>query len=30
MDYITTFTGEDFTPLSPNIHQIHINDIAHA
>jgi hypothetical protein len=30
MDYITTFTGEDFTPLSPNINQIHIIDIAHA
>ncbi|MCL2364640.1 MAG: phosphohydrolase [Defluviitaleaceae bacterium] len=30
MDYITTFTGEDFTPLSPDVGQIHIHDIAHA
>lgn len=30
MDHITTYTGEDFYPLSPNIDQIHILDIAHA
>jgi len=30
MEHITTFTGEDFTPLSPNIEQIHIRDIAHS
>jgi len=28
--HITTFTGEDFTPLAPDISQIHIKDIAHA
>ena len=30
MEHITTFTGEDFTPLAPDINQIHIKDIAHA
>lgn len=30
MEHITTFTGEDFTPLTPNIDQIKIEDIAHA
>lgn len=30
MGHITTFMGEDFTPLSPNPEQIHIEDIAHA
>jgi hypothetical protein len=30
MEYITTYTGEDFTPLSPDANQIHIADIAHA
>ena len=30
MDYISTYMGEDFTPLSPNINQIYIEDIAHA
>jgi len=30
MDYITTYLGENFTPLDPDIDQIHIEDIAHA
>ena len=30
MEHITTFTGEDFTPLNPDINQIKIKDIAHA
>ena len=30
MEHITTFTGEDFKPLTPNANQIHIEDIAHA
>jgi predicted RNase H-like nuclease len=30
MKHITTFSGEDFTPLSPKIEQIKIIDIAHA
>jgi predicted RNase H-like nuclease len=30
MEYITTYTGEDFSPLTPNISQIKIEDIAHA
>jgi len=30
MEHITTFTGEDFTPLTPDINKIHIEDIAHA
>lgn len=30
MDYITTYSGEDFSPLDPDISQIKINDIAHA
>lgn len=30
MEHMTTFTGEDFTPLNPNAEQILIEDIAHA
>ena len=30
MEHITTYTGEDFTPLAPDVNQIHIEDIAHA
>jgi len=30
MDHITTYSGEDFTPLDPSTDQIHIEDIAHA
>ena len=30
MDYITTYSGEDFSPLEPDKNQIHIEDIAHA
>ena len=30
MEHITTYMGEDFTPLAPNANQIHIEDIAHA
>jgi hypothetical protein len=30
MEHITTYTGEDFTPLAPDMNQIHIEDIAHA
>ncbi|MCL2662455.1 MAG: HD domain-containing protein [Oscillospiraceae bacterium] len=30
MEYIVTFTGERFTPLSPQIDKIHIEDIAHS
>lgn len=30
MEHITTYMGEDFTPLAPDINQIHIEDIAHA
>jgi len=30
MEHITTFTGEDFTPITPSANQIHIVDIAHA
>lgn len=30
MEYITTFTGEDITPLTPEENKIHIEDIAHA
>ena len=30
MEHITTYMGEDFTPLTPNKNQIHIEDIAHA
>ena len=30
MEHITTFTGENFTPLTPNIDHIKIEDIAHA
>ena len=30
MENIVTFTGEKFTPLDPDINQIHIEDIAHS
>jgi len=30
MKHITTYTGEDFTPLAPDVNRIHIEDIAHA
>ena len=30
MEHIVTFTGEEFTPLDPDINQIHIEDIAHS
>jgi hypothetical protein len=30
MGHITTYVGEDFTPLTPNKNHIHIEDIAHA
>ena len=30
MSTITTFTGENFDPLNPNVQQINIEDIAHA
>ena len=30
MEHITTYTGEDFTPLSPSENLICIEDIAHA
>ena len=30
MEFITTYTGEDFAPLTPDINKIHIEDIAHA
>jgi hypothetical protein len=30
MEHITTYMGEDFTPLTPDANQIHIEDIAHA
>jgi len=30
MEHIVTFTGEKFTPLEPDINQIHIEDIAHS
>ena len=30
MEHTTTYTGEDFTPLTPDANQIHIEDIAHA
>jgi len=30
MEHIVTFTGERFTPLEPDINQIHIEDIAHS
>ena len=29
-DYIVTFSGEEFTPLTPDIKKIHIEDIAHS
>lgn len=30
MEHITTYTGEDFNPLNPDITRINIEDIAHA
>jgi len=30
MEFIVTFKGEEFTPLDPDINQIHIEDIAHS
>ena len=30
MEHIVTFKGEKFTPLAPDINQIHIEDIAHS
>jgi len=30
MEHIVTFLGEKFTPLDPDIRQIHIEDIAHS
>ena len=30
MEFIVTFMGEEFTPLDPDINQIHIEDIAHS
>jgi len=30
MEHIVTFLGEEFTPLDPDIKQIHIEDIAHS
>jgi len=30
MEHIVTFSGEKFTPLDPDINQIHIEDIAHS
>ena len=30
MEQITTYTGEDFTTLTPDTNQIHIEVIAHA
>jgi len=30
MEHIVTYKGEKFTPLDPNINQIHIEDIAHS
>jgi len=30
MEHIVTFKGEEFTPLDPDINQIHIEDIAHS
>ena len=30
MKFIITYTGEEFTPMDPNIEQIHIEDIAHS
>ena len=29
-DYIVTFSGEQFSPLTPDINKIHIEDIAHS
>jgi len=30
MEHIVTFTGEEFTPLDPDINRIHIEDLAHS
>ena len=30
MEHIITYTGEEFTPLDPDIEKIHIEDIAHS
>ena len=30
MDHITTFTGEDLNPFSPDVNKIQIEDIAHS
>jgi len=30
MEHIITFLGEEFTPVNPDINQIHIEDIAHS
>ena len=30
MEYITTYTGEDISPLEPDVSRINLNDIAHA
>jgi len=30
MEHIITYTGEEFTPIDPDINQIHIEDIAHS
>jgi len=30
MEHITTYKGEPFTPLDPDINQVHIEDIAHS
>ena len=30
MEHIVTFLGEEFTPLDPDINQLHIEDIAHS
>ncbi len=30
MSYMTTFTGEDFQPVAPEIEKVNIKDIAHA
>jgi len=30
MEHIVTFLGEEFTPLDPDIKQLHIEDIAHS
>ena len=30
MEHITTYSGEDFAPIAPDVSKIHIEDIAHA